>query len=153
MAQFSFNADDAPPAADFEPMPDGWYTLVVDKTDIKPTASGDGKRLAVEISVVGGAYNGRKVFEGFNIQNPNPEAVKISMAQLGSLTRACGKVAFGDSNELCGIPFLGKLKIKPAQGQYEASNKVVAYKPANADVTDKTEKKTATVSNAAPWGR
>lgn len=102
----------------------GWYVLTVVKSEVKPTAKavkekGDnpnlpidqysGQRLNFQMKVVGGKDDGKIVFNGFNIKNPNPQAVTISAQEFTSMRKACGKPIVKNSEELHGIPFMAKL--------------------------------------------
>ncbi len=148
-----FNADDAPPPSDFDPIPPGWYTMIMTESEMKDTKLKDGqtepgRRLACTFEVVDGPHAGRKIFEGFNWKNANAEAVKISMAQFGALTRSCGKVAIGAPGELHNIPFQGQVKVTPARDGYEPGNKVTKYKP----VGEAVEAAAAAPASPAPAG-
>jgi len=47
---------------------------------------------------------------------------------LASICRAVGRTKINDSAELHKIPCIIKVKIRPAKGEYEASNDIVSYK-------------------------
>ena len=70
--------------------PAGEYRMMVTGAELKATAAGNGTRLAVEFSIVGGEHAGKSHWESFNVVNPNPTAVKIAQEQLANLADACG---------------------------------------------------------------
>ena len=158
MALINFNVNELPPSEgnDFEPIATGWYEVVMTKGAMKDTKAGNGKRLACEFDVIGPAYAGRKLFHGFNMVNPNAEAVKISQRQLGDFAEACGKEEVQDSDELIGIPVLAKVKVKEAKGGYDASNEIVTFKAlggAQPSAPKPAAANGAKPAAAAPWGR
>ena len=128
MAVLKFNANEHEPSRDNSPVPPGEYVVAVTDSAIKPTKAGNGKRLAIEYTIIEGKNKNRKIFEGLNIVNPNPKAEEIAFGQLSALCRACGKLQISDSAELHGIPFLLKVGVRAANGDYEAQNQVKGYK-------------------------
>lgn len=52
------------------------------------TKNGKGEYLGVDVSVVGGTYEGRKWVEAINVKNDNDTAVKIGMAMLRAIVEA-----------------------------------------------------------------
>ena len=65
MAHFgeTFTADELPQGnGDFAPLPDGWYTAVINKADLKPTKDASGKYIAIRYDIVAPSHQGRVVF-------------------------------------------------------------------------------------------
>ena len=114
--------------SDFEPLPAGWYAVEVTSGEVKTTKAGTGTRAAFRFDVRGGAFDGRVVFGSFNLTNSNPKAAEIGREQLGQFAIACGLVNAGDTNEFLGKRLEIKLIVKPAEGQYDASNDVKGYR-------------------------
>lgn len=130
MAEINFNTADAPePDNNFAPIPAGEYPMRVINSEMRDTKAGNGKRLVLEIDITDGPHQGRKIWQGFNLVNPNPQAVEISQRQLAQLCLAVGKVAITNSDELHMHEFIGKVKVTPAQGGYDPGNEIVQYKP------------------------
>lgn len=155
MAMLNFNANEHEPSRDNSPVPPGEYLVAVTDSAIKPTKAGDGKRLAVELTILDGKYKGRKVFDGFNIVNKNPKAEEIAFGQLSALCRACGKLQIADSGELHNIPIRVKVGVRAATEQYEAQNEVKAYKfnaPAESEVNGEAEEQPEEDEDAG-WNR
>lgn len=104
MSKLSFDANKVKPQAALDPVPSNWYSAKVVETEVKPTKAQAGKkagqRLSVTWELVGGEYAGRKVFDGFNIENANPVAQEIGQAQLSALCHAVKVFKFGDTKEL-----------------------------------------------------
>ncbi len=135
MALLNFDATQvAPDAGQMDAMPAGWYNVMMDESEVKPTKGGDGFYLQCRFNILDGQYVGRKVSTRFNIRNPNPVAQEIAYKQLSAVAHAVGVLHVGDSSELHGRPLKVKVKLKPADGQYEASNEISAYKNINEQV-------------------
>ena len=81
-----------------------------------------GSYLQLTIEVIEGEYQGRKVFDRLNLDNPNSVAVQIAQSSLSSVPQ--------DSIELRDKPLMVKISVKPADGQYGASNEVKGYEAA-----------------------
>lgn len=148
MAQLNFDASQVVP--DFggsEPVPAGWYHVMIDESEMKPTRAGDGARLSLRFTILDGQYSGRKVFTGLNLKNPNPVAQEIAYKQLSALCHAVGVIQVQDSQQLHGRPLKIKVKVKAAQGDYEASNDITAFKNVN-EVTGESA-----ANGAAPWSQ
>lgn len=131
MAVLNFDAATVDPQQSFDPMPAGWYQGIVTGSEMKPTKAGDGSRLNLEITIQGGEFHGRKVWDGLNLANPNPVAVEIAFKQLSALCHATGVIQCADSNQLHGIPFECKVKLVPAKDGYDAKNDISGYRVVN----------------------
>jgi hypothetical protein len=113
----------------FEPLPEGWYTATITQADMK---SSPGKeRLNIRYDIVGPTHQGRVVFGGLNMTNPNPDSERISREQFGQILMALGMARCEDTDELIGKTLNIKLKIREASGGYDASNDVKAWKAVN----------------------
>ena len=81
----------------FEVLPAGMYLVRCTVAKIKPTKSGDGEYIEVELTVSEGEAEGRKLFHRFNINNPNAKAQEIGLGQLKSYLTKSGHA---DPNKL-----------------------------------------------------
>ena len=130
MAQLleTFSVDSLPtPINNYEPLPAGWYTAVVNGAEIKNTKAGTGQYIAVRYDITGPTHQGRVVFGNLNIKNPNPKAEEIGRQQLGELMRAIGLTTVQDTDQLIGGQLSIKLDVRESE-QYGASNDVKGYK-------------------------
>lgn len=135
MAQLGFDATQvAPDTGVLDPIPAGWYNVMADESELKPTSDGLGARLSVRFVVADGQYAGRKIYTGFNLRNANPVAQEIAFKQLSALAHAVGVLHVEDSNQLHNIPLKVRVKIKPPKDGYDASNEITAYRNINDDV-------------------
>ncbi len=139
MATLNFDASNAPQQQTYEAMPAGWYNAVISNSEMKPTKAGDGAYLALTVQVVDGPYKGRTVFHNLNLKNANLVAVDIAYKQLSSICHATGIIQCADSQQLHNIPFQVKLKVKPAQGDYEAGNELSGFDKVNANAIVSTK--------------
>tara|TARA_R110000823_G_scaffold31775_5_gene90062 strand:- start:349 stop:831 length:483 start_codon:yes stop_codon:yes gene_type:complete len=125
-----FHALEIEPATSYEPLPSNWYKCVITDTEKKPTKAMTGSYLQLTIEVIEGEYQGRKVFDRLNLKNPNSVAVQIAQSSLSSVCRSINVNDPQDSIELRDKPLMVKISVKPADGQYGASNEVKGYEAA-----------------------
>ena len=143
---------DALPVSDrnFEPLPAGWYTAVVNNAEIKNTKAGTGQYIAVRYDITGPTHQGRVVFGNLNIKNPNPKAEEIGRQQLGELMRAIGLTTVQDTDQLIGGQLSIKLDVRESE-QYGASNDVKGYTSNGAAPAGITKAPVASTKAAPPW--
>ncbi len=132
MAQLNFDARTVvPDAGQQDPVPAGWYSVVIDKSEVKPTKDGAGQRLEMQFKIIDGQYANRRIFEGFNIQHANAQTKEIAYKQLSAIAHAVNHLLVADSQELHDKPMKVKVILKPQDGQYAPKNEIKAYKPIN----------------------
>ena len=155
LSAYNFNAEEVEPSSSFDPIPAGWYQAIISNSEIKATRDGYGEYLSLTLQIIEGQYENRLVFARLNLKNANDKAVDIARKDLAAICRAVGVMSPQASEELHDIPLMIKVKIRPAQGEYEASNDVGGYKAAEgADLTPAPAKKTPTPPPAPtkkPW--
>lgn len=95
---------------DFNPIPEGIYRCMVESVDVKENSTHTGQICKIQMGILGPVQAGRKLFDNFNLANPNPEAVRIGQEQLAKFCLACN----GDA--------------RPVGHPHELLNKVVAVK-------------------------
>jgi hypothetical protein len=153
MAQLleTFSVDALPQSTNnFEPLPAGWYTAVVNGAEIKNTKAGTGQYIAVRYDITGPTHQGRVVFGNLNIKNPNPKAEEIGRQQLGELMRAIGLTTVQDTDQLIGGQLSIKLDVRESE-QYGASNDVKGYKSNGAVPPAAAKAPAASTKAAPPW--
>lgn len=129
MAKLPFDANKVAPQQPMEPVPTGWYPVVIDKSEIIPTKDTKGTLLKFEYVVASGDFKGRRIFDRLNIKNPSAQAQQIGLAQLSSICHAIGVLQVKDTVELHGKPFMVRAVYRDADKDYDASNDVKGYKP------------------------
>lgn len=108
-------------------LPAGWYKVQIVNSEVKPTKKPGGVRLNLQFKILDGDFAGRVLFGGYNVKNDNPVAVQIAMEELAELSRAVMTPVWNDTEQLHGKPFNLKIKVRPAQGDYEPTNEPVIY--------------------------
>lgn len=128
MGNLNFNAAEVEPQAAFEPLPNGWYNVMIEESEMKPTKAEGGAYLELTMVVIDGEYAKRKLFDRLNVQNSNEVAQEIAYQTLSAICHAVGVIQVNDSQELHGKPLMAKVRLKPAEGEYEANNDIKGYK-------------------------
>lgn len=124
----NFDAEQVEPAGTFEPLPAGWYTMLIKESVVEPNKAGTGKFLKLTLEIVEGPHKGRTLFDRLNMWHPNQQAVDIARATLSAICHAAGRLRVSDSAELHDIPMLGKVTVKPRADTGEPSNEIKGYK-------------------------
>jgi len=145
----NFDANDVPPAEVFELLPAGRYGAMIVESELKPTKNNDGQRLVLVWQIIEGEHEGRKIFQGLNIDNPNEKAVAIAKRELSAICHATGKIRISDSEELHDIPCVIVLKVVPAKGDFDAKNEIKGVEGLNTSKAATTQTKQAPAKPAA----
>ena len=159
LAGYNFNAEEVEPSSSFDPIPAGWYTAIISNSEMKATRDGYGEYLSLTLQIIEGQYENRLVFARLNLKNANDKAVDIARKDLAAICRAVGVMSPKSSEELHDKPLMIKVKVRPASGDYEASNDIGGYKAvegANLTPAPKAASKPQTPPPAAtttkkPW--
>jgi len=119
----------------FEPLPEGKYTVKVDATDLKSTKNGTGQYIKVEFVVLGPRFQGRKLFANHNIVNDSAESMRIGRQQVKSLMVAGGMSQeqinrFNDTDQLLGLTVNVRVGVDEGSGQYGPQNRIKGYEKA-----------------------
>lgn len=115
---------------DYEELPNGIYELEVEASDVTPTKDGRGTILKTTMVVLRPEeYEKRKLFNNYNLENPNAQAQEIGQRQFASLCRAIGVQEVEDSEDLHFKAFTAKIGLgKPSKdGQYPARAEIKRY--------------------------
>lgn len=139
----------------YDPLPAGEYEMMITKSATKPTKSGNGSYLELEMQVIGGQHSGRRHWERLNLDNPNHQAVKIAQESLAKLCVALDLDEVNDSEELHDTPFVAEVGIDKKD---PTRNVIWGYRSSNVPTT--APKPAAPVrpapaapaKSARPWG-
>ena len=119
---------------EFGVIPAGEYPMQIVKSERKPTKKQTGDMLVLEMEVIQGDHKGRRLWVNLNLWNRNQDACEIASRELATISRAVGfDGPPGESEKLHRIPFIGKVKVKPASGQYKEGNELKGYKSYKAE--------------------
>lgn len=124
----TFDATGVDPVKPLEVLPPGRYPAQIVNSDMRLTKDGMGQYLNLEIDVLEGPYQGRKLFDRLNLVNANSQTVEIAQRTLSAICHATGRLQVQDSEELHLIPFLAVVQVQPPKNGYGESNKV-RYQP------------------------
>lgn len=165
MTALNFNARTvAPNSGTPDPVPAGWYNVMIDQSEEKPAGSGNGSYLELRFNVLDGQYAGRKLFHRLNLKNQNAQAVEIAFGQLSAICHAVNVLDVPDSQVLHGIPLKVKVKVRqggpkldkqtgqPTGEMYEPSNDISKFDNINADTSGANVQQPAGPQHGAPTG-
>ena len=126
MADFghTFDASQVEPNSEYEVLSPGKYLAQIVNSEMRPTKDGMGQYLFLEIDILEGQYQGRKLFDRLNLSNPNPNAVEIAQRTLSSICRAVGRLQVNNSEQLHLLPFIADVRVRPPRGEYGESNSI-----------------------------
>lgn len=128
MAKLQFNAAEVEPQKAFEPLPSGWYNVQIEESEMRDASTQGNEYLELKMKVLDGDFANRVIYDRLNIINSSEVAQAIAYEQLSAICHATGVINVEDTDELHGKPFMAKVKLKPANGDYEAGNDVKGYK-------------------------
>lgn len=134
MTQLNFDATQiAPDTGAPEAVPAGWYNVMLEDTEMRPTKDQLGAYLWGQMNILDGQYAGRKLFMRLNLKNTNAQAVEIAFKQLSAICHACNVLQVADSTQLHSIPFKVKAKYRAANEAegWDATNDLTAFKNIN----------------------
>lgn len=130
MGNLNFDATNVAPRTAYDPMPPGWYTMRFTKAEMVESEKA-GPMLKIEHEMDEHRhpeFANRKVFSNLCLNHPNEKPREIAQRTLSSIAHAIGKLRLADTDDLLGQAVQVKLKVVPAQEQYEAKNEVTGYK-------------------------
>jgi hypothetical protein len=128
LGDLNFDASAVEPRASFEAIPAGVYDVVVVNSEKKTTKAGTGAFVELEMQILNGPYQNRKLWDRLNLWNPNDKAVAIARGTLSAICRAVGVLAPKDTAELHGKPLSCTVVVKK-DDDGNPTNEVKGYKP------------------------
>ena len=151
LSGYNFNAEAIEPNTSYEPIPAGWYQAIISSSEMKATRDGYGEYLSLTLQIIEGNYQNRLVFARLNLKNANDVAVDIAKKDLAAICRAVGVMSPQASEELHDKPLMIKVKVRAAQGEYDASNDVAGYKAVEGGTASPVQQKQASpVAHSTP---
>ena len=105
----------------FDPIDAGTYAITVEKFETKVSAAGN-EYLAATFKVVGGQYDGRLLWDQFNLAHPDAGTKEISNRRIGNLFAAAGFKVACHTDRLIGETVGARVAIRPETAQYPAKN-------------------------------
>ena len=138
MAQLNqqFDASAVEPAAPFELLPPGRYSVQIVQSEMRATRAGNGQYLWLEMDVIEGPNQGRKIWDQLNLVNPNQQTVEIAQRTLSAICHAVGQMQVTDSEQLHFRPMQVTLAVEPDSRdkhlpvhEQRKQNKIKGYAP------------------------
>jgi len=156
MATLNFNANEVEPSVGFEAIPAGKYQAVIVDSDMKQNKAGTGEYLQLEFEIIEGEYRNRKLWVRLNLNNPNPDAVRMARADLSAICHAVNVIQPHDSVELHNLPLTITVKCRKTP-EGDIVNDVKGYAPkaatAGAATPAAAPQQPLVVPAAPPWAR
>ena len=150
MSLLNFNASEVAPSTGFDPIPAGKYVAVISDSEMRTTNSGTGQYLRLEFTIIDGEYANRKLWTRLNLDNPNPDAVRLARADLSAICHAVHVLTPQDSVELHNLPLVISVRCKKS-ADGEIVNEIRSYS-AREQMTA-SENVSKTQNAAPPWAR
>lgn len=128
MAQIGhFDATTVDPNVGFPLVPPGKYNAHIVASDMRPTKDGTGQYLYLELEIIDGPEQGKKLFERLNLINGNDTTVRIAQQTLSQICHAIGVMSVSDSEQLHARRMVVDVRVEPGKGAYRDSNRIVSY--------------------------
>lgn len=159
----NFDANQVDPTPQYGAIPAGEYEVIITESEAKQTSRGDGTYLALTMEIQSGEFQGRKLWDRLNLDNPNQKAVAIAQRTLSQICHATGVLQVKDSSDLHYIPMIAVVKVRPEREDpitgkfYEQSNEIKEYKaaggarPKQAAKPPTQPRQAARQQASAPW--
>lgn len=132
----------------FDCIPAGDYEVAIVASEMKPTKDRTGKYLNLELQVLSGQFQNRKLFDRLNLENKNAQAVQIARGTLSGICRAVGVLTPKDSSELHLKPMVATVKIRKSD-EHGDQNEIKGYKSRHATAAPASQPQPS--ADAAPW--
>jgi len=110
----------------FDLLPPGEYLVAIVDSERRSTSKG-GEMIVLELEVLRGQHEGRKVWDRLNIVNANTQAQEIALGTLSSICRAVGVMNPVDTSELHEKSLVAVVGIRQ-DDRYGDSNIVKRYR-------------------------
>ena len=133
MAKFSFDTsavEVSGAGSAMPPVPDGTYHAMVMGSEIKTTAKG-GTMIVLEWHIIGDSYDGRRIWQNYNVVNASETTQKRALADMASACQAMGlDDGYEDTDELHMQEIKITVSTEPGSNGYPPRNRIDAYAPA-----------------------
>lgn len=128
-----YKPTDHEPTVAFDVLPAGWYAAQITNSEVRKTKDGQSQYLWFEFTLLEQYHpelKGRQLWANINVWNTNPKAVEIANRELSAICHAVGELGeLADTEQLHHKPLAIKAKVRPAEGDYEASNSLSGFEP------------------------
>jgi len=125
----TFDATNVEPNKPIEVLPPGKYVVQIVASEMRATKDGQGQYLWLELDVLDGEFQGRKLFDRLNLVNNSPTTVEIAQRTLSAICHATGRMQVQDSEELHLAPMLADVKVQPSKTEGYGPSNSLRYQP------------------------
>jgi len=126
-----FDPNEQHQSTNFDPIPNGEYTAVVEEVSQKYSKAGNAY-VSVVLNITDPKFSGRKIFENYNLFHEKETASRIARAQFAELCKSVNAPKIENETELvrlAGKPLRVKLKTIKNNFSGEMENKVKGCMP------------------------
>lgn len=135
LSSLGLDSSQIKPSAGTAPIPAGYYGVIIEETEKKPTAASTPEHeqayLQFKLKVIRGPYADRYLFANLNLWNANPAAVEIAYGELSAYAHAIGHIGpIPNTQVFLNKPFLVKVSVRAAGvnkrtgDSYDESNQI-----------------------------
>ncbi len=128
--QGGFVTNSVAPAADFSFVPPGKYPVVIEQSEMKPTKAGNGHYVELVLVILEGEFQGRKVWDRIQIDNPSEQCREIGRARLAALGLALGIATLTVAQQLANQSVVAHVKVKKEQNGVRTYSSMSEYRSA-----------------------
>lgn len=161
---FGFDTSTQKAQTAFDPLPDGWYAMRIvraEKVMGKTPEAGEMLKVTFEIDEnKAPQFAGRRVFTNFCHMHQNQQTREIARGQIAAILESINQKGATSLEVLLGAELQVKVKAKPAQNGYDASNEARGFRAPGAGATGPTPGAQSTAAapaagapKSAPWKR
>ena len=130
MAQIGISLAGVEAAVPFGIVPAGEYNVKIVRSEVKALNSGNGHALNLELEILDGEFNGRKLFDSLNLwHTANETTVKVAFGALAAIAKAVGVGPdIPDSEILHDKPLRATVRVEKGNAEYpDDKNRVKGY--------------------------
>lgn len=113
-------------------IPAGQYHVQIIGSEIRDIQSGEGKYLRLDLKIMDGAYENKRLFDAVILKHKNSEIFDMSMRKLSEICQAAGLICAEDSEQLHNHSMIADIEVQQDAEHFGLTNKVLHYSQYNA---------------------
>lgn len=146
MPKVKYNNSDVEPGGEFKPFPIGLYNFTVDSIEYTESKRDNKPMLAIVLEVAKGEHKTRKVWE--YIKQDESQAFRMRQFTDAIGTKPDGEIDYNDDTKMvksiggikiAKMKLVAKVKVEPANEEFDASNKIKNFLPKGESVGEEVE--------------
>lgn len=149
---FQFNARQHNPDQTPDPVPEGRYKVIIEKTNLKETKNKDGAMIDVRLKIIEGQYANRTLQTNLNVFNKNPQAVEIAHKELSAICHCVGvfDIVGQDGAQDNYLPMLHNIPLSCDVTVEDSYNRIKKWRDANGNLPGQQGAPSAAPQQSAP---